>query len=424
LPDFQFAHGAIQWTSAEIAGSTHVVSGLAFQPKALRFYWTGIWDAADARSSSFHWRVGVGFATSPTDRRAVASLDFDNTNPSYCDNQVTDIACVKVGDAALDLTAISSGGFTLTVDTALLPSDPTTVFWEAWGGADITAALTGELSEPAAIGTQDYSATGFTATGADQVVMFAACQQTGATPSWTEENSGIGVGFASSPSAQVVAAAGALRVANPTDCGRYTRHGECVAMCTSNSTGTDARARLSAFLTDGFRLDWLTRAVTGRRVIYLAIKGGRWRAGSTTLDINTVGTRAVISELPFTPVGVSVLWNVSEEGQRSDAFFSLGSGSSGSSRRAMSAGSWHAQSVTAIDTAVEYDQIGVINYFDSLIFSIDLESLDPGGFTIINDGPNTDGGNKAFVGFLTFGPSTLSRVLRDVKVLGFFDGPG
>jgi hypothetical protein len=32
----QCAHGAIQWATSDTAGTTKTVSGLAFQPKALR----------------------------------------------------------------------------------------------------------------------------------------------------------------------------------------------------------------------------------------------------------------------------------------------------------------------------------------------------------------------------------------------------
>lgn len=160
----KFTHGAIQWNSVDGVGVTYTVSGLSFQPKALRFYWQGLGSASDANSETTHSRRGVGFATSTSDRRCVGSQDQDAAATMVCttgyrtDAVALTLTSTPAADGLLDLDAILSDGFRLIVDDAAPVN--ITIFWEAWGGDDITNAATGEIAEPAAAGNVDYVVTG------------------------------------------------------------------------------------------------------------------------------------------------------------------------------------------------------------------------------------------------------------------------
>src|SRR5688572_10497985 len=133
----EFEHGAVQWLSADAATTTYTVSGLSFQPKALRFYWMGLGSAIDANNETTHSRRGVGFATSTSDRCCVATQDQDAAGSMTCTSgYFTDCVAVTVtstpsADGKLDINSITSDGFTLIVDDAA-PVD-ITIFWEAWG---------------------------------------------------------------------------------------------------------------------------------------------------------------------------------------------------------------------------------------------------------------------------------------------------
>ena len=151
----QFASGAIQWLAADAATTVYTISGLPFQPKGLRFYWTGIGSSVNATTDAVDSRRGIGLAVSTSSRRCVATQDQDNVATTVCTaGQFTDCVVATVTatgparDGALDLNSITSDGFTLIVDVQG-PVD-ITVCWEAWGGSDITA----ERSEERRVGKE------------------------------------------------------------------------------------------------------------------------------------------------------------------------------------------------------------------------------------------------------------------------------
>src|SRR5688572_7893169 len=113
------AHGAIQWALADTVGTTKTVTGLAFQPKALRFYIMGLGSATDTASETQTYTERcVGFATSTSDRRMVASTDQDAAASMSCvaGYRTDRVAAAEYGAGSLDLDAITSDGFRLIVD--------------------------------------------------------------------------------------------------------------------------------------------------------------------------------------------------------------------------------------------------------------------------------------------------------------------
>ena len=410
-----FAHGAIQWLAADAATTVYTVSGLTFQPKALRFYWVGLQSASDAASEAVSERRGVGFAVSTSSRRAVATFASDTAGTSDCGSVAANDCCVctvdgtGARDGELDLNSITSDGFTLIVDDQGVAN--ITVFWEAWGGSDITVAAVGDIAEPAATGNVDYTVTGFTSGGTDQVVMFAGVQSTAAVNTGAAADSGLHVGFAASTTAadNVTICGNSDDASTAMDTDGYCQDGECLSMIVlAGGTSVNARATLTAFGTDNFRLNWAARATTDRRSIFLAIKGGSWKSGSYTIAGNSGGSTATISGLSFTPSGISLIGRMTAEDTAATATandrIGFGSGSSTSSRRSMGILDENATASSAceIDTVLEYDSVLCFpSTGGALLSAYDINSMTNSSIQIIVD---TAGGVASeWHGYLTFG---------------------
>ena len=430
-----FAHGAIQWLQSDVATTTYTVSGLSFQPKALRFYMVGLQSATDAVSEAINQRRSIGFATSTSDRRAVSSLSVDGAATSAGATAASnDCVLATVGstgtrDGMLDLNSITSDGFTLIVDDAIPAS--ATVFWEAWGGTDITVAACVDISEPAAIGNQDYTVTGFTSGGTDQVVMFAGVQSTAALNSGFDEASGLCVGFATSASDQVVVGGNADDNSANMDTDGWGLAGECVGMiATAGAATVEARATLTQFGTDNFRLNWAARAVTGRKYIALAIKGGLWKAGSYTINGNSANATATVSGLTFAPVGLSLIGRMTavqaSNVSTANDILGFGSGTSTTSRRSMGTLDEDATASSAceINQTIQYDQIlSFPSTAGGLQSAYDINAMNSDGFQIIVD---TAGGVASeWQGYLTFGsvPVPLPNVSDATAVTDYVTLP-
>jgi hypothetical protein len=415
-----YAHGAIEWLNSATVGTVYTVSGLGFQPKAIRFYKfmhsaVGT-DVSSDTSNTINWR-SIGFATSTTDRRCVGTFDWDGQGSMDCASAYRIDAVVVVVDTGgvaiglLDINSITSGGFTLMVDDPLGVSS--LIFWEAWGGTDLTVNVIGEIAEPAATGDVDYTVTGFTATDSDdQCVMFAGVQTTAAAPAADVTDSGFCVGFATGGAAaeNIVVVGNQDDGSASADTDGYCKTGECLAMITIGGGNPNARAQLTQFNADGFRLNWIARGVTDRRYIFLAIKGGSWRAGSYTIDGATGGATAVVSGLPFTPKGVSLIGRLSVEQvaglSATEDIMSLGSGSSTSSRRAVGYRSENAGTNAELDGSIEFDQVLAFpSTTGTLLSAYDISAMSAGGFTIVVD----VAGGPALLewqGYLTYGDSS------------------
>lgn len=408
-----FAHGAVRWLASDTLGSLKTVSGLSFQPKAIRFYWTGIDGVlSDAASQTANERRGIGFASSTTSRRCVGTFGLDGAASMDTDSIARDDAIAVTTDGAgtvtglLDLDSITADGFRLVIDDVC----PATlvVFWEAWGGSDISNVTIGDIAEPAATGTQNYTATGFTAAGTDQVVMLAGVQSTAAVNTGQVNDSGLFVGFATGTAAanNIVVVGNNDEGSAAADCDGYGRAGQCLAMITVAGGNPNALAVLSAFGTDQFTLNWTARGTTNRRSIYMAIKGGSWAAGGYTIDGNTLNATATVSSLAFAPVGVSLMGRMTTESAAGTATaedrMSLGSGTSTTSRRAQ--GIWDEDTTAAqeINHVIEYDSVLAFpSNAGALAASYDINAMNSDGFQIIVD--LAGGVASEWQGYLAFG---------------------
>jgi hypothetical protein len=355
--------------TTDALNATKVVTGLGFTPKALRFYWVGLQSNSptNAASGAVDERRGVGFAVSTASRRAVGTFSDDNNGAaSDCGSvAANDCVCITVNgtgaiDGKLDISSMDPDGFTLIVDDAT-PAN-LTIFYEAWGLDDIQQVTIGDIAEPAATGTQNYTANGFNARGDNQVVMFAGVQSTAALNTGQANDSGFCVGAASgTATAQNIVVVGNSDDASATmDTVSYARATECLAMIVVAGGNPNARAVLSAFGTDTFTLNWTNRATTNRRYIYMAIKGGGWQVGSYTIRQDS-GRTAAISNLPFILKGISFMGSMKTQSAAGTSTvqdrIGLGSASGLLQRKAMGVLDENATASSEIDLAISHDSI-------------------------------------------------------------------
>jgi hypothetical protein len=417
-----FAHGAIQWLAADAATTVYTVSGLSFQPKAIRFYWMGLGSAVDAAATQTI-RRGIGFAASTSDRRCVGSEDINGAGSMTCtsgyrtDAVAMTLTSTPAADGLLDLNSITADGFTLIVDDQA-PVD-VTVFWEAWGGTDITNVATGEISEPAATGDQSYTI-GFT----PSVVLTAGIQATGGAPTAVRADSGLSVGFTVAKVASQATVVGNQDdgSANADTDGGLRK--ETLMMIPLGGGAMDALADWVSMDATGFTLNWSARATTGRKSIYLAIAGGGWDANDDTIDGSTIGATVTISGLPFTPIGVCLVGRMTAAqvtGGAEDRI-GLGTASSTSSRRTQGCLSVNGGGSANTNLVVEYDQaLAFPSSAGALQTAYDISAFNSDGFQVITD--VAGGVASEYFGWLTFGDAPTGRIFKLAGEGGGLVGP-
>lgn len=413
-----YAFGAIQWLAADAATTTYVVSGLGFQPKALRFSWCGLQSASSTGSETLHSRRGVGFCVGTADRRAIGSYSADAAATTDCAGGAFN-DCVAVtlngtgaADGKLDVSAIGSDGFTAIVDDQAPVN--VTVFWEAWGGDDITVAAVGDIAEPAATGNVDYTVTGFVAGATDQVVMLAGCQSTAAVNTGQAADSGFYIGYASGSGAENIVICGNQDDASAaSDTDGYCQGGQCVAMIVlAGGTSVNAAAALTQFGTNNFRLNWSARATTNRRSAFLAIKGGAWRVGEYTITGNSLNATATVSGLPFTPIGISLIGTRNTQSTSVTAVaqdrMMWGHGSSTSARQCMGTHDENGTDPTEINLVYRDNSVLVApSTAGSWSAHYDIDAMTSDGFRIIVD--LAGGVASEWQGYLAFGSAPIGE---------------
>jgi hypothetical protein len=417
-----FAHGSVQWLTSQVLNTTIPVTGLGFRPKALRFYWVGLQSNSPtaANSQAVAERRGVGFASSITSRASTGTFSADASGNADCGSIFTTTACVitvdgnGAVDGLLDINSIDTDGFTLIVDD-VAPAN-ITVFWEAWGGDEITNVTIGSIAEPGAAGNQNYTATGFVASpgsSQDQCIMFAGVQSVNASGVGQIQDSGLCVGFATSTATanQVVVIGNSDDGSATMDTDGYNFTGQCLSMIVIAGGNPNARATLNAFGTDIFTLNWGARATTNRRNIYMAIKGGQWQAGSVTIAGNTLNSTTTLGTLPFNIKGISLIGAMKPISTANTATaqdrIGFGSGLSTTSRNSAAVLDEDATADSEIDLSINYTQVLVYpSVTGTLQTAYDINRIGANEIQLITD---TAGGvANEWIGYLAFGDKKVT----------------
>ena len=435
------AHGHIAWNSADAVSTTYTVSGLPFEPKALIFLIMGLASGTDTTSGTTSARVCFGFAKSTSDRRCMGFLDVDaaaaaDTQEIYRDDAV--IATVDAAgavDGRLDLNAVNSDGFQLIVDDTAPVN--LRVFWFAWGGSDIRNVAIAEIAEPAATGSVNYTVSGWDPTCRRNVYLFAGCQLTGAAPTAAVADAGLSFGVMTTYFNAFASQEGwGIGINN--DEGSATMDADSVArdiggvirMIAQGGGLTTARADFTALHATGFTLNWLARAVTNRRYMYLVIQGGQWYSAPVSVGTLTVGNTQNFPGGPttnvfFEPKGALVCGRAGGMGiQGSDAsvpvsVLGVGGWTSTSSRQSMGIRTNDGTANCEVNLAIEYDQCLVVpDSAAGIDYSLDIDAILPNGFRFIVDNASASVSTTVFGLMWTDDPPVYIQPVQGIRSLG------
>jgi hypothetical protein len=385
------------------AGNTVAVTGVGFQPKAIIFFWSNA-TSTNATANGTIGR-GIGFATSPTDRRYVDALSHHNQAAANEGVSYRDDCCVVLMNTSagtptagrLDLQSMDSDGFTLVVDEQF---GTNVVFsWIALGGTKLTNAVTFAIQEPGSTGNQAFTGIGFQ----PDVLLFAAAGGTTTAPAWVD-HSVMSFGFANGITSAVLADAGE-DASDPTVCTSYIKSGECIALHNATATATDFRASLTSMDSDGFTLNVAERAST-RWIFGLALRGPSSFIGNFVASTTPTTTQAH-SGFGFTPKAIIGMANRNAESTsdttvKADRAWCVGGcteiGASTRHGHASLARDAVATSACAkgmrTDTWIYTDFPGT-----GTLGQIDIDTIDSDGFTTIIDDADT----AMFIPYLALG---------------------
>lgn len=377
------------------AGTNYTISGLSFAPKAIICWVNGSTSATDTLVANLDMRLGVGFATSPTDRCcSVCQADENNTTTatdrvSYDDAVIADLSITGTDAGKLDIASFDSGGVTFVVDTQFAAVQQMLVW--LIGGSDITNAKTVAEAMNGATGDHDYTNVGFQGN-----MLFLAT--VGATTFGTAVGAAnFGFGAAVSSSQQATISVNTQDNQANTNTARYSLDTvECLGL-SNGGAGVTSRFSFTSWLSNGFRLNRLestnTTLLTG-----LVIQGGSWAIKPATTQTDTV-TDIVITGCGFAPKGGMVFGHLTTENTQDTAVdhaaLSVGAFDSTSSRAALLVTSTDNAAVDDTVLAIEYDEIYINEDPSSaggaLVGLMDIKSLDSDGVTYIMDAADSSG---------------------------------
>lgn len=287
--------------AANTVTGNQAVTGVGFQPKALRVWVT----AQAAEGYAIHERVSRGMATSSTQRACVGYSSDDAAatmivaRSLHIDRIINLLAgaTTPTVDAVADLVSFDTDGFTINWSDA--PAAAVVVHYEAYGGTDITNAKVGTVTLATAGATASFTDPGFQPD-------FLELLDIGLTATGDSASSAnLSVGAASGSAAQAFAMTGEADGSSTGQTAVYQRSGSILAQVFTTATPTERyRCSLASFDATGFTLNNDAIPDIASIVPYLAIKGGRWKVGVETQGTAT-GTKTTSGLGVGTVKGVS-----------------------------------------------------------------------------------------------------------------------
>ena len=301
---------------------------------------------------------------------------------------------------------MDSGGFTLVITDAFTIN--LRVHYLALGGSDLTNMATGILTEPGATGNQDVTTLSFQP---DAAIFFSSMVSADPPGTQTDATMMIGAAAGATP-ANAVWAGGSDNSNSPTQTVSYNRAGESIALFDTSISGTNGRASVSQWLSNGFRLNWAERGGS-RRVEYVALKGGLYTVGDLLTQTDTT-TPIVESGFGFSPKAGLLLSNTqaqsSSDTVQNDDAWSAGAFTSSTERGAQGTRDRDNQGTSQAATSVQHSESYVrISTADAVDGMMDIQSVDSDGFTSIMDDADP---SAAFVWYLAFGSKKAEAEVR------------
>jgi hypothetical protein len=403
----QSAQGTISILSSDTVGTTKVVSGLGFAPVALFFYWSGTASAVDVLES-LDVQEGFGVATGAAARRCVSGFSQNGVTTTVTEGGYHNAAVACTMDAAgftglLDIQSFDAGGFTAIIDDQFPVN--MRVQWMAIGGSDVANASVGSFQQPVGAGDQDIVDAGFQPNFI--MVLHGGRTASGAPNTTADVNLTIG---AYDGTTQGVLAVGSQNAVTTTATMRYCRAGEIAVEYDGSITATSARASATAFLANGFRLNWAEVAAAQSHYFYLALNISTGKRIVGNLLTRTDGADIVESGFGFTPeaamfFAAGAVENAADTPVAHNVY-AVGAAVSPSSRGAIYASDKNAVTTTECRAGVEYDEVYIED--ESLSGTVtglmDLKSMDSDGLTCVMDDPSS---TAFFVWYFAFGEAAV-----------------
>jgi hypothetical protein len=385
--------------SSGAVGTQQPITGVGFQPKCVFFWWVRQFGSANNFGGN-HLCAGFGFAENSVDRWAVANQSENASATSDTDRAHRRDACVAfIGtggaiDALLDFVSMDVDGFTLVVDDAF-SSASFAIQYLALGGDDLTDVASGQFNEPAAIGNQAITGTGFL----PDFVLFGSIALDTAPPAVTTI-SNLMLGMASGPDNEGVWASEARHGQAAASTRSYRYNGECIACQSAGSTV--ARAEFVSFDANGFTLNWLERSST-RAIFYVAFKGGKYRVGNFLTSL-TAGATIPQSGFGFSPKG-TLLFSMGRPESGQDApnvhgRLNIGAFTSPTNRFSSGYLDEDAADPTDCEEYIRIDRcLGNISTTPALVGLVDVQTIDSDGFTLVMDTADIEAASVLYVAF-------------------------
>ena len=395
--------------STTAAPTTQTVAGVGFTPKVVIFWWGNRDESVDTvgRLGS---NKGFGFMTDAGESMCGCAESEDVINAGRSWAATFNTRCIAYifsnGTVAgvADFNAMNSDGFVLDIATTF--TNDIRVFFLALGGTDLTNYDIGTFSEKGSAGTQDITSVGFQP-GA--VFIVGSSSSSNAVPT---ADSVLSLGFAAgSTPVNAVLCGASNRAAATTQTMAYCQTGEILANYDTGVTVTDCRASISAWLSNGFTLNYGESASSTRDYVYLALKGPSFIVGDLLTQTDTI---TAIAETGFGFAPSAVLFMSAARGESTDDtptdhdFWSVGGAISTSSRGCSAALDEDNLADTEVSSAIEYDAVYAnISTSSAIQGLMDMQSFDTNGFTCIMDDADPA---QNYVAYIAIGPTVTATL--------------
>jgi len=295
------AVGTITVTTGAVS-TTFTVSGLAFQPQAIVFFWCGRATAGQAEGD-VKW--GMGMAVSTTSRRAYTTQSDHAAASAATDSMWRNDGCVVTlttagaVDGRADLDAITSDGFRLIVDDQFAVAQQ--VGWIAYGGLD-NVSIT-DVTQAAATGNQDVNVGFALNTGEDdKALIVLGNPPVAVNTANTDSVWSFGVAALDTPVGAILTGS-SVDPNDPTVTCSYCRTGETFGGAYNDLIFS--RGTVTTWLSTGFRINWAEVSANQGRYSVLAMQGTgvRFFVGDATTATDTSNHQEAT---PYQPVGLLI----------------------------------------------------------------------------------------------------------------------
>lgn len=417
--------GSFTWNQTDTAGTNYDFD-LGFVPGAVIARVMGPISATDAAAGGNAWAVlGVWVADA---RRSAAYISADAQASAtllvrHTDNAILtlpDLGAPGGTDSDGDIDVVAQASWPtpttirFTVDTQINATYGSgfRVMFEAIGGSDFSNWKVGHFQEPGSSGAQSQSVTdpGFQPDG---MLLWSVGLATAPTNGFDSGTQGMFSLGATDGASSWVAFNGGDDAEPFMDSRSYAKGGEAIALGSQPAITLDSRAAVTGFEANGITLNWLSCAGLGRYVCYLAWKGGRTKATSTTTRTDTAQfsgpTHGFVPKLSmFVSCGRA---ESTADTPTDHAQLSIGSALSASDRGAMAIMDQDSPTSANAGHAIEYDEV-YINLstadppaLQGLMDVVDM-TVDPPQYVMDDADPA-----GAFVAILSWGATPAGHIV-------------